>query len=571
MDNYDDIPPTWDNLATYKAPVPVPQKKSKPGIAGAQPMSTAPLNLILYGPPGTGKTYNTIRQAVATCDGSAPDTRQELVARFSALREQGRIEFVTFHQSYGYEEFVEGIRPVLVEDEEGFPEDGQELRYERHDGVFKGICAQALAGLTTARHGFKVDLSKHRVWKMSLGNTKNPEDAEVFDECQRVGQIRLGYGNQQDFNGCNDLRSVLNKIREVKPEAMEKDYNVVSVDLLKNEMMVGDLVIVSDGNKKFRAIGTVTGPYEHIAAKDYDQVRNVEWLLALPESLSVDTILRKQFSQKTLYPLNESILKVDTLGQLLSGKAPVSPLPYVLIVDEINRGNISKIFGELITLIEADKRLGAENELRVKLPYSGKQFGVPSNLYLIGTMNTADRSIAFLDTALRRRFRFMEMMPDADVIRDNVGDRGVIDGIDVAAMLEVINQRVELLYDRDHQIGHSYFLGVRTLADLMDVVRFQVMPLLQEYFHDDWTKICHVLGCPYDGETGKALSKNPVPLIVASKLDSALARGTEPQDIELRLRYVINPALAKQEALLVGCFAEIFVSGVPNPSTPPEV
>ena len=316
-----------------------------------------PKNIILYGPPGTGKTYCTAQRALELILGEneIKDLEpREINSRFREYQKKGQIEFVTFHQSYGYEEFVEGLRPVLGDT-------GDNVRYKMHEGVFKRIALRAEKALD----------------------------------------------NQ-----------------------------------------------------------------------------------------------------------------------------------YVLIIDEINRGNVSKILGELITLLEPDKRLGAENELRLPLSYSPeKPFGVPQNLHILGTMNTADRSIALMDVALRRRFTFEELMPDEKIIRDELDD-GPLCKL-VVDLFDTLNKRIRFLYDRDHQLGHAYFLGVKDLESLRLVFVNRVIPLLREYFYGDWHKICTVLGCPYD-EDGNLRRANEHPIVEASKFSEEDTLGFDDDEYEDRTDFSIR-------------------------------
>ncbi len=172
---------------------------------------------------------------------------------------------------------------------------------------------------------------------------------------------------------------------------------------------------------------------------------------------------------------------------------------YVIIIDEINRGNISKIFGELITLIEPEKRKGADEELSVQLPYSPERFSVPNNVHIIGTMNTADASLAKLDVALRRRFDFIAMPPKPKLLTDTKLESGevvLVEGINLIKLLKSINERIDLLYDREHLIGHSFFMKLSnesTLEEVAAVFKKNIIPLLQEYFFDDWERIHLVL------------------------------------------------------------------------------
>ncbi|MFL1525581.1 AAA family ATPase [Pseudomonas sp. O230] len=565
-------------------------------------MTSPALNQILFGPPGTGKTYATIEAALEIL---APEflqantnDRVALKKRFDELAADGHVEFVTFHQSFSYEDFVEGLRA-----ESG--EDGQ-LRYDVVDGVFKNLCTTAIAKVTQQAQA-PVDLERRRVWKMSLGNTHG-SDAYIFDECKENNYALLGYGGCIDFSGCKTREDIAQRFADGGETLPANAYGITAVHSFLLKMKIGDLIVVTEGNTKFRAIGEVTGEHRCLNREDqdfeYGQCRPVKWLRIYDPSLPHDQLMSGKFTQRTLYELGSGSLDRSKLAQLLgapfqdaaatvslgvcfskgesfgsgyvvasasvellnlvkpngkelpigmsilntlaeyvrSGRLTVTDIrnklvfdkvsetklePFlingynnilpalverildapsdcaevkktaesnnarVLIIDEINRGNISRIFGELITLIEPSKRAGANEALRVTLPYSKEHFSVPSNVYLIGTMNTADRSLAGLDIALRRRFTFREMPPKPELL-ENV----VVGELSVAQLLTVINQRIEMLLDRDHCLGHAYFMPLKnepTLERLSQIFREQVLPLLQEYFFEDWLRIQWVL------------------------------------------------------------------------------
>ncbi|WMT42265.1 AAA family ATPase [Paenibacillus sp. D2_2] len=447
-------------------------------------------NIILYGPPGTGKTYNVINHALKILNPDVdpdlltnPARRHEAVKLYNRYIESNQVVFCTFHQSYSYEDFVEGFR--FVKESEG---------YEVRDGVFKRICNAARAVVTNRRHTYDFDLSTTNFYKLSLGNSKDSND-DIYDYCIQKNKIALGWGNQVDYSQCNNKETIRRKYLDEAKD--DRKFGVDAVDRFKHGINIDDIIIVSHGNYKARAIGKVTGKYEYDDAGviEYHHFRNVEWLWVSKDDADIVPVERilidKVFMQQAIYMLDKENLNIESLRELTAGRNEkgTGESQFVIVIDEINRGNISKIFGELITLIEPDKRLGQKNEISLTLPYSGNKFNVPCNVHILGTMNTADRSIALLDTALRRRFDFIEMMPDYGVLPSDV------EGLDVRLLLQTINARIEYLFDRDHIVGHAYFITEEpTLDYYIEVMQYRIIPLLQEYFYDNWESIELVLG-----------------------------------------------------------------------------
>ena len=382
-----------------------------------------PLNQILYGPPGTGKTFHTINKALEILSpqflSANYNDRKKIKAGYDEFVLQGRIHFVTFHQSFSYEDFVEGIRANTA--------DGT-VSYAVEPGIFKSACIAANKDVSK-----KLDALDQAIM-------------ELVDSCEQAG-------------GRLDLTTVRGK-----PFAIE--YSGGETFKLYPE------ATKSENAKYFASIANVKKLYTTGSKKGIYNQSYVEGFLLY---------LKKHFG----------------LPDYESTEAKATPAePVVLIIDEINRGNISSIFGELITLIEPSKRAGAEEALSLTLPYSKESFQVPNNLYLIGTMNTADRSLALMDTALRRRFDFIEMMPNVELL-----DGVEVKGIDIVKMLTVMNKRIEVLYDRDHTLGHAFFMPLMTEQDeeqrfelLQAIFANKILPLLEEYFFEDWAKIRLVLG-----------------------------------------------------------------------------
>ncbi|EKF2394314.1 AAA family ATPase [Campylobacter jejuni] len=389
-----------------------------------------PLNQILYGSPGTGKTYHTIDKALEIL-GENLENRDEKKAKFDEYVKNGQIVFTTFHQSYGYEEFVEGIKPRIDS-----KENSKEVEYEIKDGIFKELCKKAL-------DNYKVSLLTQEEFVKSedLENKIEIFLDELVDQQKFIEKIQSGGFKLEEYN---------EKYRIITDDTNANLY--LNLEIFKTLLENKDKIING---------------------------RSIKQILNNKHRRQIDSYY---FQLVKLFKEREQDYKVDNNP---SEKPELKP--YIIIIDEINRGNVSKIFGELITLIEPSKRIGEKEELKVTLPYSGEKFGVPKNVYIIGTMNTADRSITSLDTALRRRFEFIEMMPDVSKLSMDC------EGINLQELLKAINTRIEYLLDREKTIGHAFFVSVENLEDLKKVFQNKIIPLLQEYFYNDYALINAVL------------------------------------------------------------------------------
>ncbi|MCV3439722.1 AAA family ATPase [Campylobacter lari] len=401
-------------------------------ISNKKENQNPPLNQILYGPPGTGKTYHTIDKALEVLgENLANKDRDEKKAKFDEYVKNRQIVFTTFHQSYGYEEFVEGIKPRIDS-----KENSKEVEYEIKDGIFKELCKKAL-------DNYKVSLLTQEEFVKSedLENKIEFFLDELVDQQKFIEKTQSGGFKLEEYN---------EKYRIITDDTNANLY--LNLEIFKTLLENKDKIING---------------------------RSIKQILNNKHRRQIDSYY---FQLVKLFKEREQDYKVDNNP---SEKPELKP--YIIIIDEINRGNVSKIFGELITLIEPSKRIDESEGLKVTLPYSGEKFGVPKNVYIIGTMNTADRSITSLDIALRRRFEFIEMMPKPNVLSDNC------EGVNLQKLLEAINARIEYLLDREKTIGHAFFIGIDSLEKLKNVFQNKIIPLLQEYFYNDYALIDMVL------------------------------------------------------------------------------
>ena len=439
-------------------------------------------NIVLYGAPGTGKTYDVPELAVRLCDPAFMATdpsREEIVSRYNQLKTEKRIAFTTFHQSLDYEDWIEGLRPVVNEN--------NQVTYEIESGIFKKLCEEAERPVVKDK---QVGIADNAVvWKVSLQGTG---DNDVRRECMENNHIRIGW------DGYGPVISD------------ETDWSVYNgegkqiLDAYINKMKIGDIVMSCYSSQTIDAIGVVVGDYEfEDKFPNYKRVRRVNWLVKNINENIVEMNDGKTMTLGTVYRLNS--ITLDNVKSILekyntSSKMEENDKAYVMVIDELNRGNVSKVFGELITLLEADKRKGRINAESVVLPYSNKAFHIPNNVYLIATMNTADRSLGSLDYAIRRRFAFIAEKPfglDVEGFDEELFekvsslfvknfDEYKESGWDQTMKLEPADTLSDEYKPEDVWIGHSYFLMQDEEGEdnTSNRLLYEIIPLLEEYVRD---------------------------------------------------------------------------------------
>lgn len=437
-------------------------------------------NIVLYGAPGTGKTYDVPELAVRLCDPSfmaAEPSREEIVSRYNQLKTEKRIAFTTFHQSLDYEDWIEGLRPVVNEN--------SQVTYEIESGIFKKLCEEAERPVVKDK---QVGIADNAVvWKVSLAGTG---DNPVRNDCMKNSYIRIGW------DGYGPVISD------------ETDWSVYNgegkqiLDAYINKMKIGDIVMSCYSSQTIDAIGVVVSDYEfEDKFPNYKRVRRVNWLVKNINENIVEMNDGKTMTLGTVYRLNS--ITLDNVKSILekydtSSKMEENDKAYVMVIDELNRGNVSKVFGELITLLEADKRKGRINAESVVLPYSKKGFHIPNNVYLIATMNTADRSLGSLDYAIRRRFAFIAEKPfglEVEGFNEDLFekvsslfvknfDEYKESGWDQTMKLEPADTLSDEYKPEDVWIGHSYFLMQDEEDNTSNRLLYEIIPLLEEYVRD---------------------------------------------------------------------------------------
>ena len=437
-------------------------------------MNHPPLNQILYGPPGTGKTFKTIDTAISIVNRQfdLKQERKEILEEYHRLVKSGNIIFTTFHQSMSYEDFIEGIKPLKSDS-------GDSVIYDVEAGLFK--IASANAGYFCYQKSLENNKKQHKYTFDDLYDSFIEYYQELLDKETRFSfktltgkEVTIIHINSNDSIQARALHSTATKKpAPLTKENLQKLYDrFSSIEEISTLSQVQETVEVTPRTTEFFAVFKGLKEYEKTIFKP-EEIESVAQIEVLDEKDKLKKFDAGVFKE-AIKANSQNAEKV------------------VMIIDEINRGNISAIFGELITLIEESKRLGKEEFIEITLPYSKKKFSVPGNLYIIGTMNTADRSVEALDTALRRRFSFVEMLPDASKLENKP-----FEGIDLALLLNTLNERIEVLVDRDHTIGHAFFMNIESLADLRSAFANKIVPLLQEYFYGNYRKMEMVIGSAF--------------------------------------------------------------------------